>query len=140
MGNTRLADIPGAEFMGGQMDNASVASNGAGAVVGYVFTAPADINVVNAWWTPTGGDQLGNATSYRVVNILNAGAAGAGTVVLGSIGMVASHASNTPVAFTGSGSVASAGQVGLSHATVGGDHSAGTKLFAGRTTITYQLQ
>ena len=67
MAENRLGDIPGAEFMGGQMDNASVASNGAGALVGYVFVAPANINVVNAWWTPTGADTTANTTNTASV-------------------------------------------------------------------------
>lgn len=140
MGNSRLADIPGAEFVGGQMDNASVASNGAGALIGYVFVAPADINIVNAWWTPTGANTTANTASYRALTLVNGGAAGAGTVVLASIVTTVTHASNTPIAFSGSGSVASGGQVALSQATVGGDHSAGTVLIAGRTSVTYQLQ
>jgi len=122
------------------LDNASVASNGAGAVVGYVFVAPADINVVNAWWTPTGGDQGTNTASYRRLTLVNAGAAGAGTTVIGSINLSVSKASNTPEAFVGSGSVASGHQVGFSQATIGGDHSDGTVLEAGRVSVTFQLR
>jgi|10_taG_2_1085330.scaffolds.fasta_scaffold00180_18 hypothetical protein len=140
MGNTRLADIPGNEFVGGQLDNASVASNGAGALVGYVFVAPADINIVNAWWTPTGADTTANTGSYRTLKLVNAGADGAGTTVIGSIVSTVTRASNVPVAFSGSGSVASGSAVGLSHSTVGGNHSDGTVLIAGRVSVTYQLQ
>lgn len=138
MGQTFQADTPGNRYLM-TLGNASVASNGAAALVGYMFRAPSNITLLGAYWTPTGADQTGHATSYRRLSIINASTDGSGTVVLASLNITASKASNTPVALTGSATVGSTNIIGFSQTTVGGAKDTETILQAGLAQIEYRL-
>jgi hypothetical protein len=85
-----------------------------------------------------GGAQ--NSASYRRLTLIDAGSAGAGTTVLGTLNLTSSQASNTTRAFTmvDRNSVSKGNVVAFSHATVGGAHSDGTVLVAGQIHFTYR--
>lgn len=119
--------------------HASVASNGANAIVGSIgagcFRAPGPLRLQSAWWEPNGADSAAsNTASYRNINVLNAGQTGTGATVLASLALTASLASNNTRGLTlGARPVLNAGDiVAFQHATVGGAHSDGTVLVAGQ--------
>lgn len=128
------------------LTHASVASNGAGAVIGNLgaqnFRAPQDLTIVSAWWEPTGADSsCSQAASYRRLTLINAGSNGAtGNTALGSLNNNTSQASNTTKGFTlGANPTVAAGNViAVSHATVGGADANGTVLVAGQVGFTYR--
>jgi hypothetical protein len=145
MGSTFLGDIPSGAMAGDVISHASVASNGAGAAVRAIgvgnWRAPQNVTIVDAYWEPTGADSAAaNTASYRRLTIIDAGSAGAGTTVLGTLNLTASVASNTLRAITmvATNSVSKGNVVAFSHATVGGAHSDGTVLVAGQVHFTYR--
>ena len=145
MGTTFLGDIQSGAIYGAAISHASAATDGAAATIGAIgalnWRAPQDIVIVDAWWEPTGADQnAADAASYRVKSLIDAGAAGLGTRVLGSRQDLASIGSNTQVAFTliSAPTVAKGNVVAAVYsATTGGTH-AGTVVRAGNFRFTYR--
>lgn len=118
--------------------HASVASNGANAIVGSIGAAalrvPGPMQLVSAWWEPTGADSAGSSTaSYRKVLLINAGPAGLDTTVLASLGLTATVGSNTVRSMVlASNPVVRTGDIiAFQQATVGGANSDHTVLVAG---------
>jgi len=145
MGSTFLGDIASGALRGDVISYASVASNGAGAAIRAIgvgnWRAPQNITIVDAWMEHTGADGgAQNSASYRRLTLIDAGSAGAGTTVLGTLNLTSSQASNTTRAFTmvDRNSVSKGNIVAFSHATVGGAHSDGTVLVAGQIHYTYR--
>jgi hypothetical protein len=145
LGSTMLGDIASGSLRGIAISHASVASNGANAAISNIgannFRAPQAITIVEAWWEPTGADSaVTNTSSYRRLTVINAGADGTGTTVLGTLNNNTSQASNTLKAVTmvAGNSVAQGAVVAVSHATVGGAETNGTVLVAGNFHFTYR--
>jgi hypothetical protein len=132
--------LPGARVGGTRLDNASVASNGANALVGLVDIAPSNARLRAAWWAPTGRDQGNNTASYRLLKVINGGTAGTGTAVVASLALSASKASLGPVAMTvvTSATIASGAALYFSQETVGGTDATGTVLRAGSVRLSYE--
>jgi hypothetical protein len=129
MAGNPAGDIPGARYwIGPAVTHASVASNGATAVIGRL-TAPHAGRLTKAFWMPTGGNTTGSSTaSYRKMEVL------VGTVSLASLGLTATKASLSPVAMTvGAAATFAAGDVLLfKHGTVGAAETTSTELAAGQ--------
>ena len=145
MGTTFLGDIQSGAVMGDEVSHASAASDGANAAIRAIgannWRAPQNITIVSAWWEATGADSAAaNASSYRTLQIINAGSSGTGTTALASLNLTASLGSNTQRAMTMAPTPsASTGEViAASHLTVGGAHSAGTVLVAGNFRFAYR--
>ena len=145
MGSTMLGDLASGSLRGMVISHASVASNGANAVISNIgalnFRAPQAITIVEAWWEPTGADSaVTNTSSFRRLTIVNGGASGLGTTVLGTLDNTTSQASNTlkSVTMVAGNSVAQGHNVCFSHATVGGAETNGTVLVAGNVHFTYR--
>lgn len=145
MGTTFLGDAQSGSLHGGIISHASVASNGAGAVIANIgvnnWRAPQACTIVEAWWEPTGADSaVTNTTSYRLLTLVNAGSAGTGTTVLASLNNTTSQASNTLKTMTvaSAATLAQGAVVAASHATVGGNETNGTVLVAGQFRFTYR--
>ena len=147
MGKSFQADIPGNLAVARLGSVASVASNGAGAIVEDMkFVAPADLKILSAWRVNISASDVtvGTATSsasYRRTNLVNGGAAGAGTVIMASNNATASAASLTTRAFvTTANNTMAAGAILLaSHLTVGANTADGTDLAASVVEIVYEL-
>lgn len=147
MGRSFLADIPGNFFVAPLGSHASVASNGAGALlVDCAFVAPANLKLLSAWRQVQADEaSVGTATttaSYRRVSIVNGGAAGTGTTIMASSnGNGASVASLGTRAFaTTANNTAAAGDILMaSQLTVGGANDDATTLRAGKLWIAYEL-
>lgn len=137
MGSTFQADTPGNRHIA-NIDVASIASNGAASRF-VILNAAQNIQVLAAKWIPQGADQGANSASYRALKLVNGGSAGTATTVVASLGFTASLASLSNNAMTGTATVASGAQVLFSQNTVGGAHSAGTVVAAGRLQVEYRL-
>lgn len=118
--------------------SASVASNGAGAILPDIaFVAPYDLQIVSAWRANisasdvTAGTGVSSA-SYRRVNLIsNTAATGSGTDIVASLNATASAASNVTRSFTTVASTVPAGAIVLaSHLTVGAATADGTDMAA----------
>lgn len=136
---------PGNAVIRTLISHASVASNGANAIVGSIgancFRAPTAMTIQSAWWEPTGADSAGSSTvSYRQVNVLNCGQAGLGATVLASLGLTATLASNnTRGLVLGSAPNVQQGDIiAFQHATVGGANSDHTVLVAGQLQVNWR--
>lgn len=145
MGTTALGEAYSGSLRGAVISHASVASNGANAALNAIgannWRAPQAITIVEAWWEPTGADSaVTNTSSYRRLTVINAGSAGTGTTVLGTLNNNTSQASNTlkTVTMVSTNSVAQGEVVAVSHATVGGAETNGTVLVAGNFHLTYR--
>jgi len=132
MGSTFQADIPGNRHNAQIRFTASAASDGAAARNDETFSAPQNIEILGATWTPTGADQGAHAASYRRITLVN------GAVVLSSINMTASIASFSSSALSGTATLADGAIVAASQVTVGGDHATGTVFRAGTLDIEYR--
>jgi hypothetical protein len=136
MAENPAGDIVGARFAAAiNLTHASVASDGAGADVGRVGPFGHPGRATQFFWTPTGADNAASMTaSYRRLTLVNVGADGAGTTILGSLNLTASKASLAPIPFVmaSNGSFASGDALVVKHATVGGNHANGTVLVAGQ--------
>ena len=137
MGSTFQADTPGNRHIA-TLDVASVASDGAASRF-VVLNAAQNIQILAAKWEVQGADQGANSASYRSVQLVNGGSAGTATTVVASLGFTASLASLSNNALTGTATVASGAQVMFSQNTVGGAHSDGTVVIAGRLQVEYRL-
>lgn len=145
MGSTFLGESPSGALAGTVMTHASAATNAGSALVGNigpgVWRAPQDITIVSAWHEPTGADQdLGDAASYRMFQLMDGSVNGLGTRVLASLAATASQGSNTTRAIPTitNPSVARGNVVyGQYGATVGGTH-AGTVVRAGQFGFSYR--
>ena len=146
MGSTFLGDILNGASAEGVISHASIASDGAAASYGGAgtaekFRAPQNIRIVDAWWEAHGADQTASKTdSYRLMKLVNGGAIGTGTTVLGSVAMSASLASDTQRALTlattptvSKGYVVMAAQI-----SIGGNNSNGTVVQAGQFRFAYR--
>jgi len=90
---------------------ATVASNGADTLYQPVFRAQNDGFVRAIYWTVS-ASQNTDATNYRTIKVINLGAAGAGTTIVGSLALSATKAANIPHAITlTSGTGVSAGDL-----------------------------
>jgi len=146
MGTTFAGDIPSGAFGVGVISNAVLASNGAAATYGGAgaaekWRAPQNLTIVDAWWEPSGADNAATSlTSYRLVKLVQGSTDATGTVVLGSVAMSATLASDTQRAMTlattptvSKGYVVMAAQI-----SVGGNHSVGTVTAEGQTRFTFR--
>lgn len=147
MGKSFLADFPGNFFSAPLGSHASVASNGANALlVDCAFVAPANLKLLSAWRQVQADEAtVGTATTtatYRRVTILNGGSAGTGTTIMASSnGNGASVASLGTRSFaTTANNTASQGEILIaSQLTVGGTNADATVLQAGKVWIAYEL-
>ena len=145
MGKTFLADTPG-NYFHVNFSNASVASNGADAVIASAaFVAPNNIKVTNVWFVPwadqsTKGTATTSAT-YKRINLLNGATSGTGTTIVASCNLTASVASRGSKAFstTANNTLSSGQMLYFSALTVGGTSNDGTILQSGVLQIEYQL-
>jgi len=94
MGSTFQADIPGNRYEIVE-NTASVTANGADNLYQPIFRVPQAGTFKNAYWMSS-ASQDSHGTNYRTLQIINLGAAGAGTVVLASYALTASKAANVP--------------------------------------------
>ena len=136
-----VGDIPDGTWRGEVISHASIASN-ANATVGVGtdaqrFRVPQNGVIVGANWEPTGANATGaNGTSYRTIKLYNASASNAGTVVLGSVVLSVSLASNNTRAMTmnatASNLIVTAGDlIAASTVTAGGAETNHTSTVAG---------
>ena len=146
MGTTFAGDIPSGAFGVGVISQASLASNGASATYGGAaaaekWRAPQNITIVDAWWEPHGADNAATSlTSYRLMKLVQGSTDATGTVVLGSVALSATLASDTQRAMTlGTTPTVSKGYVVMAaQISVGGNHSVGTVTQAGQVRFTYR--
>lgn len=134
-----IGDVPDGTWRGEVLTHASVASN-AQATVGVGtdaqrFRVPQNGVIVGANWEPTGGNATGaNGTSYRTIKLYNASASNAGTLVLGSVVLSVSLASNNTRAMTMTASnltVTAGDMIAASTVTAGGAETNHTSTVAG---------
>lgn len=136
MGSNFQADIAG-NWLPLSYEVQAIASNG-GAAAYALFVAPQAMRVTAFWYCPDSGDQAitaSDSASYRRLTIIDGGAAGTGTVVMGTLNLQTSVASKgyadgtmatTPVTLD-------AGDVVLfSQGSVGGNHNVNTVLAKGK--------
>ena len=137
-----IGDIPEGTLRAEVITHAALASNGGSAAYGIGtdaqrFRMPQAGIILGCDWEPTGGNQANSKTaSYRQLKLYNGSTNGAGTVVLGSLNMSATLASNNMRAMTMQTNTASltaaAGElIAVSHISVGGNDTMGTVLVAG---------
>lgn len=146
MGTTMLADyMASGSLRGSVISHASVASNGANAAIRAIgvdnWRAPQALTITEAYWEPTGADSaVTNTSSYRRITLINAGSAGTGTTVLGTLNNNTSQASNTlkTITVVAGNSVAAGEVVAFSHTTVGGAETNGTVLVAGQVHFNFR--
>ncbi len=126
--------------------SAAVASNGAGAVLGGAFIAPAALKIVSAWRTNhalsdvTKGTATTSASYRRFTLMTDTAATGSGTDIIASLNATASAALHVQRAFTTIAStVLAGGMVLASHLTVGAATADGTDMDACDITIAYEL-
>lgn len=128
--------------------HASVASNGANAILGFAGPWPYDVRVRTQYWQPTGADfTVSTATataSYRRIDVYNGGAAGTATATasrIGSLSLQASIASRSTAGFTidSTVTVAAGNTLYFSQSTVGGADANGTVLPAGQISGFYEI-
>ncbi|KKM67650.1 hypothetical protein LCGC14_1468920, partial [marine sediment metagenome] len=136
---------PNGSIYGGNISHASVASNGANATFGGAaavakWRAPSVCKIVSAFWEAEGADTATNDTdSFRTLQLIDGGADATGTVVLASLNLTATLASNTQRAMTVITAVNNPNGYNLdagdtiyaSHFTVGAARAADTELKAG---------
>lgn len=130
---------------GANLTHASAATDAAAASVGNIGTqvwrAPQNLQIVSAWWEPTGTDQpAADAASYRTQSLRVGGTDGTGTRVLASGTTLVSQASNTTRALTlDSAPYVKRGEIvyGAYSATTGGTH-AGTVVRAGTFSFSWR--
>lgn len=149
MAKYRLGDIPGARFHAPEIAQASIASNGAAAVLGYFGPFAQDIRVRNVFWTPTVASQAATqSASYRLVSLYNGGTAGTATATsarVANFSASATIASLTPTPFTvvdatgTTQTIASGSLLYFSQTTVGGNDANGTVLVAGNLSMEYEV-
>lgn len=144
-----IGDIPSGTWRGEVITHAALASDGGSAAYGVGtdaqrFRVPQAAIILGADWEPTGANQVASqSASYRRITLYDASTDGAGTVVLGSVNMSASLASNSTRAFTMQTVTASltvpAGQIiAVSQISVGGNHSQGMVLRAGAVHVKFR--
>jgi len=146
MGKTALADIIGNSFCK-NFTVASVASDGAGAVVASAaFLAANSLKVKSAWYIPwADAATVGTATTsatYRRLTLRNGGTSGTSTTIVASANLVASVASRGSKGFTttANNTLSSGQMLYFSQETIGGaDDDDGTVLQAGVLQIEYEL-
>lgn len=142
-------DIPSGTLRGEVITAAAIASNGASAAYGIGtnaqrFRAPQDLIVLGAYFEAVGASQAATiSNSFRRYTVYNGASGGGGTVVLGSLNLSATLASNTVRDFTmqtatSAVTVAAGEIVAVSQITVGGDHSNGTVVVAAALGINYR--
>lgn len=106
MGSTFEGDISSGELLLGIIQHTSVASNGAGAIIGgtgqvgtttagpQMLRAPQAGVITSVWWEPTDASLAATSSaSYRQLSIIDAGQTGTGTAVLASMAATATQAS-----------------------------------------------
>ena len=125
---------------------AIIASNGAGAILGPAFIAPASLKLISAWKINhaavdvTTGTATSSASYRRTTLITNTAAAGTGTNIIASLNATASAGSHGTRAFTTIASTVPAGAIILiSHLTVGAETANGTNYAASDFLIEYEL-
>ena len=143
MASTPLGDISGARFHApAVVQNATVASGGANALIGVAGPFEHPIRVRGAYWIPTGGANSATQTAtYRRLSVVNLGTGGAGTAVVASLNLTASLASLVGRALTvdTTATVAAGEVLAVSQATVGGTDANGTVLQAGSFALNYEV-
>ena len=146
MGTTFAGDIASGAFGVGVISHAALASDGAAATYGGAgaaekWRAPQNVIIVNAWWEPSGANNAATSlTSYRLMKLVNGSTDATGTVVLGSVALSATLASNIQRAMTlASNPTVSQGYVVMAaQVSVGGNHSVGTVTQEGQVRFTYR--
>lgn len=143
-----IGDIPSGSLRGEVISHAALASDGASAAYGIGtdaqrFRVRQAAVIVGCDWEPTGANQVATKTaSYRRLTIYNASTDGSGTVVLGSLNLSASLASNAVRALTmnafASITVPANTLCAISQVSVGGNESNGTVVVAGIFHIHYR--
>jgi hypothetical protein len=144
-----IGDIPSGTWRGEVLTAAALASNGASNALGIGtdaqrFRLPQDGVIVGVAFEPTGANQVASSSlSYRNYVVYNGSTDGAGTVVLGSLSMSTSVASNVRRAFTLQTATASLTAdandiIAISQTTVGGDETDGTVVVAGAFHINWR--
>lgn len=141
MASTALGDIPDARHSLGVHAIAAVASGGANAKAAYFGPFEHPVRIRALYYTPTAADQGANTASYRRLTVVNAGAAGTGTTVIGSLNLSVSKASLAPASFVvdSTATVAAGAQFVVSQITVGGAETTGTVLQAGYVSGSFEV-
>lgn len=137
--------LSGGELFAATITHASVASNGAAAVIGGTasnagfWRAPQNIQILDAWWEPIGANNAAASTaSYRQISIIDEGPNGAGVTALASLNLTASLASMTTRSLTLAATpTVSKGDVICASQSASGTDAAATVLQAGQFTIAY---
>ncbi|KKK91640.1 hypothetical protein LCGC14_2710920 [marine sediment metagenome] len=126
--------------------SASLASNGAGAILGPGFIAPASLKLISAWrLNHTAKDVTASTTrtsaSYRRMTLItNTAAAGTGTNIVASLNATASADTHATRSFEMAASTVPTGAIILvSHLTVGAETANGTTMAACDIFVEYEL-
>lgn len=137
MGSNYQADTPGNRFIVVE-NTASVTANAGDSSYQPVIRIPQAGTFKNARWFSS-ASQDSHGTNYRILEVINLGATGGGTVVLASRSLTASLAANVPATFTNNSTAANlaltAGDV-LAFVTVAA--ASGIDVNAGLIQIEYQ--
>ncbi len=125
---------------------AAIASNGADAIIGQGFIAPASLKIISAWRMNhslsdvTKGTATTSASYRRMTLITNTAGAGTGTNLIASLNATASAAAHVTRAFELIASTVPAGAIILaSHLSVGAATADGTDMAACDVFIEYEL-
>jgi hypothetical protein len=145
MASTPLGDIPGARFHEALAATAgAVASGGPNARLGQFGPFAHNIRIRNAWWVPTGADQVAtNTASYRRQSLYDGGVSGTVTATanrMASLNMNFSQASLGAMTWASIDRTLSAGNILYwSQETVGGTETLGTVMAAGQLAFAYEV-
>ncbi len=125
---------------------AIIASNGANAILGPAFIAPASLKLISAWKTNhsikdvSTGTATSSASYRRATLITNTAGAGTGTNIIASLNATAVADSHETRAFTIAASTVPEGAIILiSHLTVGAATANGTEWGVSDFNIVYEL-
>ncbi len=126
--------------------SAAIASNGAGAILGPGFIAPASLKIISAWrLNHTAKDVTASTTrtsaSYRRITLItDTAAAGTGTNIVASLNATASADTHATRSFEIAASTVPTGAIILaSHLTVGAETADGTDAAAFDLFFEYEL-
>lgn len=146
MANNPLGDIVGARFHEANLtQNASVASNGANAVLAYFGPFTNNIRIRDVFWMASGASNAATKTgSYRQLIVQDGGVAGTVTTtakIVASVNLTATVAQFSTTNFTVNTAVTvPAGDIlYISQSTVGGTDANGTVLVAGQFALDWEV-
>ena len=130
----RMTDIPNLDYAALSITQASYASNAGGDTAGGVALFGGELT--RAWYIPATAMTASGTDGSRTLNIVNAGTAGTGTTVMGSLNIAAALASVAPTAFTlAAGSGITSGQSWYIEAD---SNASGTILKAGEIVVEFK--